>query len=140
MDNTELLVFEPWADPLIDGYNCHPEHTYSRLAWLPVIGPSSWLVWGTLASQLRRDPEVSWQLPELAAAHGLAQGTGRHSVMRRTLVRLVQFRLLACLDDTHYLVRLSAPPVNRHQLERLPAFVGELHRQSFSQDPHRLVG
>src|SRR5207253_2680263 len=33
-----------------------PDRTYSRLAWLPIIGPSSWLLWGTIATQLRAQP------------------------------------------------------------------------------------
>ena len=140
MHDLDLISFEPWPDPSIDGYGSDPEGTYSRLAWLPVIGPSSWLMWGTLAAQLRRDPQVTWELTALAEAHGLQRGAGRHGMVRRTLTRLSQFRLLAAVDDTHHLVRLTAPPVTRRQLERLPAFVAELHQQTFAQDPRREVG
>jgi hypothetical protein len=140
MDELQLLTFEPWADPAVDAFDTHPEGTYSRLAWLPIIGPSSWLMWGTLASQLRREPQVTWELTALAEAHGLQRGAGQHGMVRRTVTRLTQFRLLAAIDDTHHLVRLTAPPVTSRQLERLPAFVAELHQQTFAQDPHREVG
>ena len=140
MDDLHLLTFEPWADPAVDHYDSHPEGTYSRLAWLPVIGPSSWLMWGTLASQLRREPQVTWDLTALAEAHGLQRGAGQHGMVRRTLTRLTQFRLVAPVDETLHLVRLTAPPVTRRQLERLPVFVVELHQQTFAQDPHREVG
>ena len=140
MDELQVLTFEPWADPTLDHTDCDPEGTYSRLAWLPLIGPSSWLMWGTLAAQLRREPQVTWELATLAEAHGIHRGDGRHGMVRRTLTRLAQFRLLAPLDDDHHLVRLTAPPVTARHLERLPAFVAELHFQTFGQDPHREVG
>ena len=60
-------------------------------------------------------------------------------MVRRTLSRLCQFRLLADAGDGRFLVRLSAPPVSPRQLERLPAPVGELHRQVF-QVPRRQAG
>ena len=140
MHDLDLITFEPWADPVVDHHECHPEGTYSRLAWLPIIGPSSWLMWGTLASQLRREPEVSWDITALAEAHGLQRGTGRNGMVCRTLTRLTQFRILSPLNEFRHLVRLSAPPVSRRQLERLPIFVAELHHQTFGQDLHPRVG
>jgi hypothetical protein len=140
MDEHQLLTFEPWADPAVDHFDCHPESPYSRLAWLPIIGPSSWLMWGTLAAQLRREPQITWELTALAEAHGLQRGAGQHGMVRRTLTRLTQFRLVAPVDDTNHIVRLTAPPVTQRQLERLPAFVAELHQQTFAQDPRREVG
>src|SRR5690349_12410373 len=87
MDTLDPLTFEPWADPTVDPFDCHPEGTYSRLVWLPTVGPSSWLVWGTLASQLRREATVTWDVTELAVAHGLQRGVGQHGMVRRTLRR-----------------------------------------------------
>lgn len=140
MDDTELLVFAPRPDPVVDPYRQDPEGTYSRLAWLPVIGPSSWLMWGTLACQLRREPEIAWELATLAAAHGIHGGAGGGGMVRRTLNRLVRFRLLTPVDDRRHLVRMTAPPVTGRQLERLPDFVVELHHQTFGQIPYRKVG
>jgi hypothetical protein len=132
MDELERLTFSPWPDPLIDPYGQHPGGDWSRLAWLPVIGPTSWLVWGTLTSQLQRDSQVTWDLDELAVTHGLVGGTGRNSVVRRTIGRLCQFHTLAPPDgDGRYLVRMTAPPLSRRQLHRLPAYVAELQRQIF---------
>ena len=139
MDDTDILSFEGWHDPLLDGFGQDPDGTYARLAWLPIIGPSSYLVWGTLSAQLRRERTVTWRLADLAAAHGLEGASGRNGMVRRTLCRLVQFRLLVESDPGTWLVHLSAPPVSRRQLERLPAVVGELHQAAF-QAPHRQVG
>lgn len=139
MDDPEILTFEPWPDPIIDTIGQHPEGNLSRLAWLPTVGPTSWLVWGTLAAQLRADAAVSWELVALAQAHGVNRASGRNGVMRRTLARLEQFRLAAPLESDRYLVRLCAPPLRRTQLDRLPAFVAQLHRQSYPA-PQRQVG
>jgi len=139
MDDQQHVRFDAWADPA-DHLDLHPEHPYSRFGWLPIIGPSSWLLWGTLATQLRREPTVTWELTALAEAHGLHRGAGEHGMVRRTLTRLTQFRLLALAEPATYLVRLSAPPLTARQLDRLPAFVAELHHQTFTQDPHRQVG
>jgi hypothetical protein len=140
MDEQQFLSFEPWADPDIDQYDSKPNGTYSRLAWLPIIGPSSWLIWGTLAAQLRREPRLDWELTALAEAHGISRGAGQHGMVRRSLHRLNQFRLLDTLEDTEHLVRLTAPPVSERQLQRLPSFVAELHRQTFAQVPRRMAG
>ena len=141
MDEPQVLTFEPWADPDIDRFDSKPTGAYSRMAWLPIVGPSSWLIWGTLAAHLRREPQLDWELTSLAEAHGINQGPGQHGMVRRSLRRLEHFRLLDPLEEPdHYLVRLTAPPVSERQLERLPNFVGEVHRQTFAQVPRQLAG
>src|ERR687897_1222103 len=95
MDELEIFNFDPWPDPAIDPYNQDPNGHWSRLGWLPTIGPSSWLVWGTLAAQLARDPQVSWPVRMLGSAHGLHGSTARNGPIRRSIARLCQFRLLA---------------------------------------------
>lgn len=132
MDDLETVTFEPWAVPDTDVFGEPVDGAYSRLAWLPTIGPSSWLIWSTLAAQLHREPQVTWALDQLGLAHGLGHGTGAGSSVRRTLARLQQFRLLAAEEDQgHQLVRLTAPPVRPRTLERLPGFVRVLHDQTF---------
>ena len=135
----DLLTFEAWPDPVVDAFDQSPDAPYARLAWLPTIGPSSYLVWGTLAAQLRRERIVTWDLADLAAAHGMHRGSGRHAMVSRTLTRLVQFHLLSEHGPDAWLVRLCAPPVSRRSLERLPAVVAELHRRAF-EDPRRQAG
>ena len=131
MDEIEVLTFNPWPDPAIDPYGQDPNGDWSRLAWLPIIGPSSWLMWGTLAAQLRRESDVTWAVEALGAAHGLSGSTARHGPVRRTIARLCQFRIVTDLSDSALLVRMTAPPLSRRQVERLPEFVAELQRQTF---------
>jgi hypothetical protein len=131
MDDIETVTFDPWPDPAIDPYDQDPNGDFSRLAWLPLIGPSSWLIWGTLSAQLRRQPDVAWTVTDLGAAHGLHGSTSRNGPTRRTLARLCQFRMLTDLTEDHFLVRMSAPPLGRRHLERLPDFVVGLQSEIF---------
>ena len=134
MDHHPTLTFEPWPDPSVDTKGITPDSHLSRLTWLPLIGPSSWLLWGTLTTQLHRSPSVDWQPDALAAAHGLSPSTAPRSPLHRTLVRLTQFRLLAEAGENRWIVRLSAPPLSRGNLNRLPEFVAELHRQTWNAE------
>jgi len=131
MDEIDVLTFHPWPDPAIDPFAQDPNGDWSRLAWLPIIGPSSWLMWGTLAAQLGLEPDVSWTVEALGAAHGLSGSTARNGPTRRTIARLCQFRIISEVSDTEFLVRMTAPRLSRRMLERLPEFVGELQDQAF---------
>src|SRR4051794_22695139 len=102
---TDLLTFQRWPDPPIDRYDnppdlppshrspappsgrydTPPDGAVSRICWLPIIGPTSWLVWGTLATQLRHEPTVTWEPANLAEAHGIARSISHNGPMRRTL-------------------------------------------------------
>ena len=61
----EVITFVPWVDPLVDPYRIDPTGHYSRLAWLPLLGPTSWVLIGTIAQHLDIEPEVTWQLQDL---------------------------------------------------------------------------
>ena len=127
----DLLTFHPWNDALVDAYDLTPDSTVSRLCWLPIIGPTSWLLWGTLATQLRSNTDATWNLPALAEAHGIARSAGANGPLRRTLLRLNQFHLAQTRTGDRHLVRLSAPPLTRRQLGRLPAYAVAVHDATY---------
>lgn len=135
MDIPANLTFDAWPDPVVTVY-VDPEGAYSRLGWLPLIGPTAWLIWGTVAAQLRHQPIVTWAPGDLAAAHGISRAATAYSVMGRTIARLALFHLVVPVDGRH-LVRTSAPPLGRRQLDRLPAHVAALHRQTFEAGGRR---
>lgn len=130
---SDIVTFVPWADPVVDPFGQDPNGDFSRLAWLPTIGPSAWLVWGTVSTQLRGDAEVTWRIDELASAHGLGNGISRTAPIRRTLTRLTMFHITGLVEAEiqTYAIRLTAPPLRRRQLERLPAWVAEIQHHSF---------
>ena len=78
-------------------------------------------------------------VPVVDCSRGTACIGAPASTVRRTLVRLCRLRLLAAVEEFGYLVRLSAPPVSGHPLERLPALVAELHRRTLGVEPNGLV-
>lgn len=131
---SDIVTFVPWADPVVDPHGQDPNADFSRLAWLPIIGPTAWLVWGTVSAQLRHEAEVTWQLEELATAHGVGTGISRTAPIRRTLTRLEMFHITGALEAEHltHALRLTAPPLRRRQLDRLPDWVAEIQRQYFS--------
>ncbi len=131
------LTFLPWPDPALDSLDVAPDGTYSRLAWLPLIGPTAWLIWGTVSAQVRHEATVTWTVGDLAAAHGLSRSTGPNGIVGRTITRLTQFHLLTALPDGGHLVRVTAPPVSRQRLDRLPPFVTAVHRQTFDTPSQR---
>jgi hypothetical protein len=131
---SDIVTFVPWADPVIDPQDQDPNGDFSRLAWLPIIGPTAWLIWGTISAQLRRDVEVTWRLEDLATAHGLGTGISKNAPVRRALTRLTVFGLIGPTDAEHrvYAVRLTAPQLRRRHLRNLPEWVAELQRQTYS--------
>lgn len=127
----DLLTFQPWSDALVDAYDLAPDSTVSRLCWLPIIGPTSWLLWGTIATQLRTNSDATWELGALAEAHGIARSAAANGALRRTLMRLTQFNLACSCRGDRYLVRLTAPPLTRRQLGRLPDYAVAVHDAAY---------
>ena len=87
---------------------------------MPIIGPSSWLMWGTLAAQLRREPKITWELTALAEAHGLQRGAGQHGMVRRDRVQVADEAQHAGVP-----ILVGQPPVETALVAPL-LWVGEL--------------
>lgn len=135
-----IVTFHAWPDPRIDPHDCDPGGPFSRMAWLRLIGPTGWLVWGTLAAQLHRAPHVvAWDLTDLALAHGLGRASAKNSALQRSLLRLVQFQLAAPHRDGCVRIRVTAPPVPAHYLQKMPTYVADLQADIFSA-PAATVG
>jgi hypothetical protein len=120
--HTISLTVRPWADQVIDRLGVDPRSAYVERFWLPVLGPSAIWLLRLIAERFDTDPGgFELAVEETARSIGLG-GRGRNSPFARTLVRCCQFRI-AHLDerDGVLLVRPKLPPLNRHQLSRLPA-------------------
>ena len=130
MSDGQLLEFCAWPNPTYDPFRHAPDGTLSRLVWLPTIGPTSWLLWGTITTQLHLTDVVRWDRDQLAEAHGVRRRTQHGWTLTRTLKRLQLFRLM----DHHngiYRIRTTAPALSRGALSRLPADVQQLHANVF---------
>ena len=100
----------------------------ARAAWLPAIGPSSWLLWHTFAAAIANADTATWATTEFARAHGIGV-----PVLDATLRRLTQFQLITPGYDDFWLVTPGAPPLWPSRLRRAPSQVKALHARTF---PH----
>jgi hypothetical protein len=129
----EVVTFKPWIDPVIDHFDIDPAGHYSRIAWLPIIGPSSWVILGTVALRLHADQSVTWQLSELARDHGLGRPDRPSLIVARTLRRLEYFGLIRFEAPDVAQARTKMPPLSGRQLRRCASHVRVLHDQFFAQ-------
>lgn len=66
-----------------------PSDDYSRACWLPVLGPTSWVLWGTVVATLAGGATATFDVDELTGALGL----GRPRRLLKALSRLERFEI-----------------------------------------------
>ena len=125
----ETLTIRPWPDPVIDSLGHDPRSHYVETYWLGILGPSTTWLLRRLAVGLEANP-AGFELPlaDTARCLGLGDKGGRHSPFMRALTRLVQFDLAQPHGDPELAVRRKLPPLNRRQVQRLPALLQAQHR------------
>ncbi len=123
------LALLAWRDP---AYEAHGYMTiaseYADRFWLPVIGPTSYLLMQRLAERVLAEPHgarADVPLAELSSELGVGLN-GYTSQLVRTFVRLTDFRLVRISGD-FLEVRLAWPPLTTRQIERLPEHLRDLH-------------
>ena len=127
----EVVTFTPWTDPIVDPYGIDPSGHYSRTAWLPILGPTSWLMLGTITQHLAAEPAVTWRLGDLARDHGVGRPDRPGFIVLRSLQRLEHFGLLRFEAGDRALIRTHVPPLGERQLRRSASHVRQLHEQTF---------
>lgn len=119
---------------------CFPVRSvYAEALWLPIIGPSATWALRRLAALVEQagSSETVWlDLGRFGIELGIGGGVGRHSTVRRTLRRLVQFGL-AMWDGDVLFVRCTVPPLSSGQLLRLPSSLCRMHAAMTSNHPDR---
>ena len=124
------LRVTPWPDPVIDALGHDPRSLYVETFWLGILGPSSTWLLRRLAAGLDAAPEgFDLPLAETARALGLGYKNGSHSPLVRSLTRCCQFKLAQVCGGNGSAVRRKLPPLNRHQVARLPATLQDAHRR-----------
>lgn len=98
--------YPPGSEP-VDG-------SWSRAAWLPVLGPSAWVLWVELASIATHGPTVVGD-EDLAGRVGLQARRLKHP-----LARIERFRLVDQPHPDCYRIKLSAGPLGTRTLHRHP--------------------
>jgi hypothetical protein len=91
---------------------------YCERFWLPIIGPTAYLAGRRLADELGdvdAGELVYVDLVELGSSLGVGTGTGRHTSINRSLIRLQDYGLVQQVDE-QLQVRLGWPELPpRHQ-------------------------
>jgi hypothetical protein len=130
MDPAAALTIRPWPDTVVDKVGHDARSRYVEQFWLGVLGPSTTWFLRLVAHHLDREPEgFRLDLRATAAALGLGPPDGRNSPLHRAVERTVRFGLARAVGQESLDVRRRLPPLNRHQLRRLPPEVQRAHAE-----------
>lgn len=126
----ELVYISTWFDPLIDRLGHDPRSGYVEKFWLSVLGPSTVWLLRHCADVLERQPEgAEIDLAIAARRLGLGHKGGRNSPMARSILRACRFGAARASGSGCLEVRRRLAPLNRGQIERLPADLQRQHQQ-----------
>lgn len=132
---TDIVTIEPWPDPDVEAVGYHVRDPYVELCWTWELGPTSVLLLRVAATEIAvAGGPVETDLAEMSRRLGIGEGTGRHSVIRRTFGRLERFGFAVALPNG-WAVRQHAMPLDERRLRRAPGSVLELDRE-FSRQRH----
>lgn len=124
---TDSIRIVPWPDPVLDDLGHDPRSAYAERFWLPIIGPSTYLLLRRLAAELEGHPE-GFDLGLLDGAKALGLGTrgGRNAPFVRAIARSIQFKICRYDDRGTLTVRRRLAPLTRPQVSRLsPVLIDE---------------
>lgn len=119
-----------------------PTSSYVETYWLPLLGPSATWALRRIAGWLLTAPPSGLWIPvePLARSLGLGSAAGRNCPMRRTLARLVDFRMAQIDEHCDVLaVRTTIPPLTARQLARLPEHLVPHHDSDLRRDLRRIA-
>jgi len=142
MTDTDTIRFEAWPDPEVEAYGFHARSPYVEFCYAPLIGPTTLLTLRAVAAMVEAaGGPVTVELAEFAKSLGVSAGTGRNSVIRRTLTRLESFGLAVAVPGG-YAVRQVVPPLSRRRVDQSPPSVQRIHQHLTAQprSPQRQAG
>lgn len=125
-----LIVFRP-DESHLEGFLPSfgtPDGVYSRTCWLPVLGPTSWVLWGSVAHELDEMAPAVHCADKLTRALGL----GRTQRLTRALQRLDRFGIASnptTNGQTSWLLPTVSPPLWRKHHHLLDPHAREFHRR-----------
>lgn len=125
---TDTIRIAPWPDPVIDELGHDPRSRYAETFWLPVIGPSTFLLLRRLVAGLDEHPD-GYDLALLDGAQALGLGTkgGRNAPFVRAIARSIQFKICGHDERGTLTVRRRLAPLTRHQVARLGPALRDEH-------------
>jgi hypothetical protein len=139
---SDLLADRPslhvlaWPDDVIDnlGYDLHS--SYCERFWLPIVGPSVYLLGRRFGIWLDANPDgLTVPLIPLSGAIGLGQGTSKNSPLIRSLARMAAFGLARVDPGDRLAVRRRWPPLTAARVRRLPGWLAQEHKAAVQEVP-----
>jgi hypothetical protein len=133
----ELTVIA-YTDPIVEALGFGPDHPYTSRAILPVVGPSTFVLWLHLARLVidAGDAPLITDTAELLACIGLGM---RNNVGGRTFGRMITFDL-ARLAGRTVAVRTALAPLPQSQAARLPPSARSYHCEITGRPRPRQAG
>lgn len=124
---TDAIHVVPWPDAVYDRLGHDPRSSYAETFWLPVLGPSTYLLLRHLVARLDDHPD-GFDLDLLDGARALGLGTrgGRNAPFVRAIARSVQFKVCGFHDDA-LTVRCRLAPLTRNQQSKLGPLLRDRH-------------
>lgn len=108
---------------------------YGRSYWLPIVGPTCYLLVRSLGNALARTPETEHPITvptsRMAESLGIGESLGPHAPLVRSIARLALFDLAMPHDDALMLCA-GWPLLSHHQHRRLPAWLAEQHTRDLA--------
>ena len=98
--------------------------TYSRAAWLPVVGPTAWFIWTAVADRLQDNASLDCSLEELGHPWGFDPADVSWS-----LLKLARYGLGLPVGEIHWRVRTACPPLHDRLLVAAGPAVRAMHRR-----------
>lgn len=134
------LAIVPWDDPVLEARGHDPRSEYVERFWLPILGPSTTWLLRRFARGFEEVPGgFRIDLADTSRALGLGEGTGRNSMITRSVERACQFGMAQRHGIDRLSVRTHLPPLTQRQVGRLPLALQMAHQRRIDEEQaHRV--
>ncbi|MGQ0616142.1 MAG: hypothetical protein ACT4PW_03990 [Acidimicrobiia bacterium] len=139
------IELSPLYDPTLEKVGLPLTHPYVERVYCSVLAPSSVLLLRRAGELFAEHPEgLRVDVVDLSRSLGLgvradADDVGRNGPLRRTMDRLVRFRMAAWRDDDRLGIHPKLPALERHRVARLPEPVQTAHHRLLTDHLDGLV-
>jgi hypothetical protein len=124
------VIFVPLDDPDAERSGFGPDSVYFEYCILPLIGPTSCLLYRHVAPLILAAHHAEVALTDLARNLGLGTNIGPNSAVVKALARLQAFHIGAWRPDNQYALRRAVAPLTDRQAQRLPRLARTIHFQT----------
>lgn len=127
---TKFVALKALKDPIIDTLGYDPNDEYCERFWLPILGPTAFLLLKRIIIALELSPEgFHLNIGESSQALGLGLRIGKNSPVMKSLNRYCVLGLGKHNGGASYVIRRSLPPLSNRQIRMFPDFLNEEFQQ-----------